>query len=180
MGHMLIFGHAFLAITQPFLGQLGWIFYWSSGDYNLWLSTGNEKSKLWCLFLGHFWWLNAVTTTRAPNGLVLRNPTKKLRPTGPGSTGNEKSKLWWWFFIFRPLLVGKWCDHQACPIVLVLRKPTKKLAHRARLSDDVPPAPRAEEIHRMSRSGWIFWANQYLEIMFLEFTWVKPPPLNIW
>ena len=56
-----IFGHTFLAITQPFVGQLGWklLLELVSTYWDLYLSIGDEKSKLWYLyfifdFLGHF------------------------------------------------------------------------------------------------------------------------------
>ena len=77
----LYLGIRFLAITQPFLGQLGWNF-WLKLSRDHYLSIGDEKPKLRCLFfildfLGHIWWEIANRrghhgTTRTPNDLGLQ------------------------------------------------------------------------------------------------------------
>ena len=74
MARMPIFRHTFF-------GLIGRIFYGSSEDH--YLSIGDEKSKLQCLFFSFDFWATSggktgVATTRAPSGLEPPNPTKKL------------------------------------------------------------------------------------------------------
>ena len=73
-------GISFLALTQEFFGQSGWIFYGNSSAGDFYLSIGYKKSWLWA-FIAIFDLLGPKKE-RAPTDIHIdmgpQNPTKTL------------------------------------------------------------------------------------------------------